>query len=107
MCFLVHKNLRQLTIAAFIICIPGMMLLQLGSGPDYTSCEAETGIVLQAAQCETTPGKNSSRVQSHDAEHLRCVVDRHRVRFKPSLRMITNTHSDCMVFPRWSRATST
>lgn len=103
----VQKKLQQLAIAVIMICIPGMILSQLGNGPDYISCESETGIVLQAAQCETPAGKNNSRAQSHDMEHLRYVMNRHRVRFKQCLLMITNSHSDCMVFPRWSRATST
>ncbi|MFW5861614.1 MAG: hypothetical protein ACOCWZ_05120 [Spirochaetota bacterium] len=104
---LVYKNLKQFAIAVIILCIPGMILLQQGHEPDYISCEAEAGIVLQAAQCETLTGKNSSRMQFHDAGHLQCVVKRHRVRFKPHIRVITNSHSDCTVFPRWSRATST
>ncbi len=103
----VQKNFQQLAIATIMICIPGMILLQSGNGPDYISCETETSIVLQAAQCETPSGKNSSRVQSHDVEHLRWVMNRHRVRFKQCLGMITNSHSDCTVFPRWSRATCT
>jgi len=103
----VHKTFRQLAIAAVIICITGMILLYLGHETNNISCEAEPGIVLQTAQCETPAGKNSSRVQPDDVEHLRYVMNRHRVRFKPCLQLITNSHSDYMVFPRWSRATCT